>query len=188
MSQAMPTETALPLCPHTLPFGPPHWAEPAHHSYRDAAHELTLIYHGVTEREMAAVQWGEASFALVVEPPLIVLCYRFGNGIPWSVAPCRWQRVPSSDRLLGPVPSAFPEVEGHVKVTLVEASDNRILVRRLAPLAPALTRAWNAAMRRQALQHCSEARYSAALAQFARRFPRADALLGLALATSIDGE
>src|ERR1700730_4352830 len=59
-------------------------------------HELALLYPGVTEREVAAVKWGKASFALVVEPPLILLCFRFGDAIPWSIAPCPWNQESGS--------------------------------------------------------------------------------------------
>jgi hypothetical protein len=165
------------------------WPEPARHSVRrDADHELMLVFHGVTQREIQAVGFGQAAFALVVEPPLIVLCYRFGDAIPWSLAPYRWHRIPSAERYIGPGEGHDSDTPTKVRVSLVEAEGHKLRVRRDAPLSTSLTRAWNSAIRRHAGKSCTEARFGAALSQFHRSFPYANALLARAVATSIDGE
>jgi len=160
----------------------------AFHLYRDEAHELVLVYHGVSELELQAVQHGQASFALVVELPLIVLCYRFGNAIPWSVAPYRWNRLSSLEH--SAIPGERPASSAHsvIRISLLEGESNQLVARRVAPLSWTLTRAWNAAIRSQAGRTCSEARFNAALTQFNRLFPHADSLLANTIATSIDGE
>jgi hypothetical protein len=162
--------------------------EPGLHNLPENGHELVLVFQGVSHREISAVRWGQASFALVVEPPLIVLCYRFGEAIPWSLAPCRWNQFSAWDRMNAHCDEHTFLAQSRLRVSLVEAADGRVLAQRVAPLSRALSRAWIAAIRRQALQNCSNARYSAALAQFMRRFPRPDLLLGMAIATSVDGE
>lgn len=170
-------------------------------SPREIGHELVLVYRGVTAKETRAVGFGKASFALVVEPPLIVLCYRFGDAIPWSAAPYHWHRVPDAERLILPEPvpadaaeTALPGLAeamappaAHVRVCLVEAEGGRVCVIRTAKLSAVMTRAWNAAIRRQTNRRCSEGRFTAALAQFYRHFPDPDALLARAVATSVDG-
>jgi hypothetical protein len=164
------------------------WPDPAHHRYQETGHELVLAYRGVTDREIAAVQTGQAAFALILEPPLLMLVFRFGDAVPWSVAPCRWQQVPSVDRYESSWEDLAPGECAWVSISLVDAEGGRVCARRTVPLSPILTRAWNAAIRRLAGRSCSEARYSAALSQFSRRFPHANALLSLAIATSVDGE
>jgi hypothetical protein len=164
------------------------WPEPVQHVYGESGHELVLVYRLVTEREIAAVRWGQAAFALVVEPPLIMLVFRFGDAIPWSVAPCRWHQVPDEERNEAKREDQDPSTQGWVRITLVDAEGGHVCTRRVVPLSTILTRAWNAAVRRMASRACSPARYSAALSQFSRRFPRADGLLSLAIATSVDGE
>jgi hypothetical protein len=164
------------------------WPEPAQHVYRETGHELVLVYQGVTEKEIAAVRWGQAAFALVVEPPLIMLVFRFGDAIPWSVAPCRWHHVPPVERYESSWDNLAPGEHAWVRTTLVDAEGGRVCARRSVPLSPMLTRAWIAAIRRLAGRSCSEARYSAALSQFSKRYQHADRLLSLAIATSVDGE
>jgi hypothetical protein len=163
-------------------------AEPALNALRETGHELVLSYEGVSHREISAVRWGQASFALIVEPPLIVLSYRFGEAIPWALAPFRWNEFSTRDRMTAQWDEQEFLAQPNLRVSLVESSDGRVLANRVAPLSRSLSRAWVAAIRRQGIQRCSNARYSAALSQFTRRFPRPDALLGMAIATSIDGE
>ncbi|HEV3165203.1 MAG TPA: hypothetical protein VGZ22_14345 [Isosphaeraceae bacterium] len=164
------------------------WPDVARHSLKDADHELVLVYRGVTERETRAVGFGRASFALVVEPPLIMLCYRFGDAIPWSLAPYRWHRIRPVERFASSRELQGAGAKANVRVSLVEAESERLRVCRVAPLSIALTRAWNAAIRRHVGKSCTEARFSAALAQFSRRYPHPESLLTHAIATSVDGE
>jgi hypothetical protein len=161
---------------------------PAQPPADDSGYELVLVYQGVTDEEVSAVRWGRASFGLVVEGPLIMLCYQFGDSIPWSVAPCRWNQFPASERLTATWDDPHSGAQAHLRVSLVEAADGRVLTHRAAPLSRSLTRAWIAAIRRQAIRNCCDARYNAALSQFSRRFPRPDDLLAMAIATSVEGE
>src|SRR5947209_5886255 len=88
-----------------VPGSPARLSARASGAPRQIGHELVLVYRGVTASEARAVGFGKASFALVVEPPLIVLCYRFGDAIPWSAAPYHWHRVPDAERLILPEPA-----------------------------------------------------------------------------------
>lgn len=183
----------------SVPASPPRLSARATGAPRQIGYELVLVHRGVTASEARAVGFGKASFALVVEPPLIVLCYRFGDVIPWSAAPYHWHRVPDAERLILPEPeealdaadTALPGLTtsspAKVRVCLVEADGGRVCVIRSAKLSAVMARAWNSAIRRQSSRTCSEARFKAALAQFHRHFPAADSLLARAVATSVDG-
>jgi hypothetical protein len=164
------------------------WPEPPRATARDADHDLLLVFRGVTDREIRAVGFGQAAFALVVDTPLMVLCYRFGDAIPWSLAPYHWHRIPPAKRYVAVGDSNESEAQAKVRISLMEAEGNRLRVRRIAPLSVSLTRAWNSAIRKQAGKSCSEARYLAALAQFVRRYPNSNSLLSRAIATSVDGK
>ena len=129
-------------------------AEPALTALRDSGHELVLNYEGVSHREISAVRWGQASFALIVEPPLIVLCYRFGEAVPWALAPFRWNEFSAQDRMTVQWDEQEFLAQANLKVSLVEAADGRVLANRVAPLSRSLSRAWVAAIRRQSIQTC----------------------------------
>jgi hypothetical protein len=162
--------------------------EPNPQGLQHPSHELVLVYPGITEREIAAVKWGKASFALVVEPPLILLCFRFGDAIGWSIAPCPWNQNPGAGGMLANENDLGMVMISSVCVSLIDASTSVTRAQRVVPLSRSMSRAWVASMRRQSLQHCSNARYRAALAQFCRRFPRPDTLVAQAIASSVDGE
>jgi hypothetical protein len=164
------------------------WAEPAQHIYRETGHELVLVYRGVTQCEIDAVSSAPAAFALVVEPPLLMLLFRFGDAIPWSVARCQWSEVPAAERCESCGDGVDSQGNASVRVCLVDAEEGRVCARRTEPISLFLSRAWSAAIRRLGSRGCSEARYCAALAQFSRRFPHANSLLSLAIATSVEGE
>src|SRR5579883_2602467 len=62
----------------------------ARYSYRDGDHELTLTSPVVRGAQVKAVERGDAEFALVVEDPVVLLCAKFGEAIPWSTATVSW--------------------------------------------------------------------------------------------------
>ena len=145
-----------------------------------AEHELVLFYRGVTDREVRSVEGGRAQIALVVEPPLIVLCYRFGDAIPWSIASYHWRQFARP----GPIGRG---ARTGLRIALIDAEDGEVRARRFVPLARGLVLAWDAAIGIQAARNCSEARYAAALAQFARAYPDPDDVLARAVVISTDG-
>ncbi|WP_148595591.1 hypothetical protein [Aquisphaera giovannonii] len=80
---------------------------------------------------------------------MIVFSYRFGRTIPWSDAPYSWHMQDAASRRLPP-PGGSPEARALLWVSLVGAEDGLILAQRGVVLAPAFTRALEAAIRRQA--------------------------------------
>jgi len=48
----------------------------------------------IREDMVSEVSRGQAEFAMIVEPPVLVLAYRFGQSIPWGDAPYSWHLQP----------------------------------------------------------------------------------------------
>ena len=144
-----------------------------------AEHELVLSFHGVTDREVRSVELGTAELALVVEPPLIVFCCRFGDAIPWSRAAYHWRQLAHS----GPIGQ---KSRTSLMIRLIEAEDGTVRARRSLGLSRGLVLAWDAAIGLQTARHCSEARYAAALTQFFLAYPYPDDVLARAIAVSRD--
>ena len=70
-----------------LQRGRRHWPEGAQYSYGLNGHELTLFVSDVNEQLVHDLRYGEAEFAVIVEHPVLVLAYRFGESIRWSDVP-----------------------------------------------------------------------------------------------------
>jgi hypothetical protein len=138
--------------PPFAPLGPG-----AEYRYRRARHELVLAIDRVSLRQAAAVERGEACFALAVLGPLLVFSYRFGATIPWaSAAPYNWHFAPAPERV---VPAAIPLTpETYARpwatlwITLVDADDGRTRAGRAVALRPEFAHALHGMLRTQALQ------------------------------------
>src|SRR3954451_10298344 len=107
---------------------PPPWIESAEYQYRLGRHRLTLAFPGVPSRLEAAVGGAEAEFALVVEGPLLVLGYRFGDAVPWSwAAPYNWHFAPAAERVVPAAidltPDTYARLWATLWITLVDAAD-----------------------------------------------------------------
>jgi hypothetical protein len=76
------------------------WPEGAIYRYDRNGHELLRIVRGVDDELAAAVSREPVDLALIVEGPLVVICSRVGEALPWSGAPFHWHRVGRSDRVL----------------------------------------------------------------------------------------
>jgi hypothetical protein len=133
------------------------------------------------------VRQGESEFALLVELPVIVLAYRFGQSIPWRDAPyswhlqpAGWQMVPSVDR--------SPEARALLWITLVGAADGIIYAQRGMTLSPSFTRALHEAIRTQALMAFDPAECAAAISRIFLSYPSAVDRLALAVARSVGNE
>ena len=122
----------------------------ARHSYHHGQHDLTLLVKGDGERHIADLRSGEAEFALVVEDPLILIGSRFGDAIPWSLAPYNWHFTPREAQILPPLAKSPGEERIALAVVLVDAADKTIRARRCVTLSLDFTRALNEAIREQA--------------------------------------
>jgi hypothetical protein len=169
---------ARPLGTSTGRPGHPRMAQ---HFYRDGVHELVLPARDVAG-EAEAVAGGPAEFALVEEEPLLLLCHRFGDVIPWSMATyCPW---PPRER--GRCPAEDPlEARAILHVRLIAPDRDAELARRNVTLSLQFTRALRAALRDQGRFSPDPVELKRTLQRLRRRYPTTDALVGHAAVRTI---
>lgn len=162
------------------------WPEAVEYNYRAGAHELRMFFDSPRAPTINSVRAGAADFALVVEPPVIFLLYRFAPAIAWSDAPYSCHLVPEDQRTL---PDAEgPQTRALLHVVLVDAGTGLIRALRLVTFSPAYTRALHDAIREQASSPwLSGPTYDAALADIYRRYPTSAELLKHAIAQTFGG-
>ena len=126
------------------------WPEGGQFTYSPGGLELTVFFSDIREDVVNEVRRGEVELALIVELPLIVVTYRFGQSIPWNDVPYSWHLQPVSWRV---VPSVERSLESRALlwITLVGAEDGIIHAQRGMTLSPCFTRALHDAIRTQAL-------------------------------------
>jgi hypothetical protein len=126
------------------------WPEGGQFTYSRGGFELTLFVADIRADVVNEVHAGEVEFALIVELPLIVLMYRFGQSIPWNDVPYSWHLQPVSCRV---VPSVDNSVESRALLclTLVGADDGIIHAQRGVTLSPRFTHSLQRAIRAQAM-------------------------------------
>jgi hypothetical protein len=144
------------------------WHETVQYNFRGQHHELVLFFNSPSSREVEAVKRGSSEFALTVEPPLIVLCYRFGDGIPWSDAPYSYHLVPADERGLPVQVDAASGSRAFLLVLLVDAETGILRAIRQVSFSPEFTDQLHRAIREQALSTWDEAEYDLALSDLYR--------------------
>jgi len=122
----------------------------AQYTYFRREHELTLTLYGVESHHAIAVTRGEVEFALIDESPLLMLCVRFGEAIPWISSPFCWHDVPSEDRVLPPAVGSDDERRLQLQIVLVDGDDGSVKATRCVTFTLDFTRALNEAIREQA--------------------------------------
>ncbi len=130
--------------------GHDNWREGTQFSCNATGLELTLFHRDISEDMIAAVQRGPAEFAIIVDLPLIVLAYRFGNSISWNDVPYCWHLQPAGRRA---IPTLNPSREARILlwVSLVGAQDGIIHAQRGLTFSPSFTFVLHHAIRAQAM-------------------------------------
>jgi hypothetical protein len=159
------------------------WPEGTRYQFGLSGHELLICRLGIGPDLEEAVRRGPAEFALIVEPPLIVLAYRFGRVIPWSTAPFSWHMLPGDERVL-PEPTERPE-RSLLWISAVAAEDGIIRAQRGMTLSPEFTTALHQAIVSQAEEEFDPAAYIRAIGTLYLGHPEPDELPSLALAHSV---
>ena len=144
------------------------WPEAVQYSFRGGHHELVIFASGPSAAELAAVRKAPGELALLVEAPVILLWYRFGEALD-GTAPYAWHLVAAHERT---VPA---EAEGRAlfEVFLVDADTGILCAMRQATASPAFTAALHAAIRDQAHAPWVPQLYDSTLAAL-YRLPDAD--------------
>jgi hypothetical protein len=127
------------------------WPAGSEFAFGPGGHELTLFRSGIGPELIDDVRRGPAEFALIVEQPVVVLAYRFGDSIPWEDAPYSWHLQPEFRRVV-PAAVVAPEARALLWITLVGAEDGIIHAQRGMTLSPPFTRALHDAIRAQAMR------------------------------------
>jgi hypothetical protein len=130
--------------------GHKNWREGTHFTYSPSGLKLTLFHRDISKDMIADVQRGPAEFAMIVEHPLIVLGYRFGNSISWNDVPYCWHLQPSGRRVI-PALDPSPEARVLLWVSLIGTNDGIIHAQRGLTFSPTFTSILHHALRRQAM-------------------------------------
>ena len=150
--------------------------EGATFGYRCGTYDLFLPIDPKTHR---AVLREEAEFALFVEEPVVLLGFRFGRVVDWSLARFAWDDRPRQDQ----TPPLDASDRALVSVRLIGTGDDRPA--RNLTLSLDFTRALNDAVRELARELTDPRAEARALATLRRRHPDARAMLPRALARSV---
>lgn len=154
----------------------------AQYTYFRREHELILTLRGVESQHAIAVARGEAEFALIDESPLLVLCTRFGDVIPWISAPFFWHRLPSEERVLPPVTGSEDERRLQLQIMLTDGDDGSVKATRCVTFSLDFTRILNEAIREQARLPFDPREQERRLNHLKRRCPTAHAMVAYAAA------
>ena len=126
--------------------GQDQWREGAQLTYDPSTLELAIFRRNISDELIADVQRGLAEFAMIVDLPLVVLAYQFGNSIDWNDVPYCWHLQPSRRKVI-PTVDPSPEARILLWVSLVGADDGIIYAQRGLTLAPSFTFAFRFAIR-----------------------------------------
>ncbi len=163
------------------------WPQGAQFTYSPGGLELTLFHRHIRDHEVTDILRGQAEFALIVDLPVIVLAYRFGDSISWSDLPYSWHLQPVAWRVI-PSPHHSPETRVLLWISLVGADDGIIHAQRGMTLSPAFTLALHQAIRAQAMMSFNPKECTSALSRvYLNHFNTVDRL-PLAVARTMGNE
>jgi len=162
-------------------LGPIRYGEENSFGYRDGVYELNLLARAPSDDLIEAVRHGEAEFALVIEDPMALLCYRFGAEGPWSAVSVLGHRsLPD-----GPAPH---ESRALLSITLAEAASRNVLAFRNVTLSLDFSRALRECIRDQGRLSFDPREQSRALNRLLRRCPNDRALVAFATVRTFGGQ
>jgi hypothetical protein len=163
------------------------WPEGGHFSAGPCGHELTVCCSHISTDLIHDIRSGQSEFALVVEPPVIVLAYRFGQSSPWNDVSYCWHLQPEEWRK---VPSVAESSEARTLlwITLIGSEDGIIYAQRGVTLSPAFTRSLHLAIRNQAMNAFHPEECTAALSKVFLSYPTPADRLTLAIARTQGNE
>ena len=125
------------------------WPVGTQYSHGSFGHELTIFLDEIHDRVIHDVRQEEAEFALVVQHPVMLLAFRFGQSVPWTDVPFCIHMHPVHCRTV-PAQILSTETRALLWITLVGAHDGIIHAQRGMTLAPEFTRVLHTAIRDQA--------------------------------------
>ena len=163
------------------------WPVGTQYTYGYNGHELMMFVSEIDERHIQDVKHGEAEFAVIVNLPVLVFAYRFGQSIPWSDGLYCWHMQPARSRV-APRRELSPETRALLWVTLVGAHDGMIYAQRGMTLAPEFTRVLNGAIHAQACMPFDPDSCMEVVSNFLVAHPHTDERVTLAQARTIGNQ
>jgi hypothetical protein len=126
------------------------WSPGSSFSLERRGYSLTIFTPGVTEEHCQDFSEQSAVFALVIESPLLVLCHRFGNALPWSATPYAYPLDAIGGRMRSAPPECLPgRMRARLRVNLVDAESGILCAQRSFALSPRFSVALNDAVQQQ---------------------------------------
>ena len=141
------------------------------YAYRDGLHEIRLLVNEASTSHAEAVRSGPSEFALVFEDPVVVLCAKFGDAVPWTAAILRTQHTSREPGSLPPAANADDESRALLHVALVDKASGATRVERNVTLWMEFTRALHEAIRERARAPFHPVEHERTLARLCRRYP-----------------
>jgi hypothetical protein len=163
------------------------WPEGGVFTYSRGGLELTLFLSNIRDDIVHDVRQGEVELALIVELPLIVVTYRFGQSIPWDDVPYSWHLQPMGWRVIPTIKSSL-ETRALLWITLVGANDGLIHAQRGVTLSPQFTCSLYEAIRAQALMAFDPDDCTSAISKVFLDYPSTVDRLALAQARTLGNE
>jgi hypothetical protein len=157
--------------------------EAARFSYGQDVFDLTLVASPAGDAQALAVLRDECEFALVVDDSLAMLCYRFGEAIPWGAALLD-REATLEERSSRPMAEPI-NVRALLSVRLVDGRDMGVRATRNVTLSLDFTRALREAVRDQARIPFDPRAHEQAVARLNRRCPTPAALVAYASARTL---
>jgi hypothetical protein len=165
----------------TSPFieGRRDWPEGAIYRYDSTGHELLRIVRGVDDEQAASVAREPIDLALVISEPLVVICSRVGDALPWAGASFHWHRVRHSDRVLPPS-ARDTAIGSRLDLMLLEGLGGRVRAVRSLILPADFTRMLHEAILEQSRYTYDPGEERRAMESLLRRCPTPGSLVAYA--------
>lgn len=156
------------------------WPEGSQYTCRAGEHELLLLWPSPRAAEVRGVRSGAVEIAVLVEPPVIALCYRIADACDWSDAPYSIHLVPEPEREPPHQDALAAESRALLRVVLVDAMTGIVRAIRAVTLSPEVTRGLHEAIARQLVAPWDPSAYDAALASLYARHPHSRSMAAAA--------
>lgn len=144
------------------------WPEVVEYNYLDGQHVLRMFLNGLGASDVDGVARGTIRFGLVVDPPVIMLSYRFDEAIPWSDAPFSIHMVPEDRRQMPP--ELQPGERAVMTIMLIEARSGIVKALRVIGLGESFSRRLHQAIIEQATAPFDQVAYDAKLETMYRNY------------------
>jgi hypothetical protein len=156
------------------------WPEGALYRYDLSGHEILRIVRDIDDELANSVASDPVNLALVIEGPLIVMCSRVGEKLPWAGAAFHWHRVRRSDRIL-PISEVDLAFGSKIDLRLLDGRRGQVKAVRSLELPPEFSRVLFEAILEQARFNYNPSEERQALKSLLRRCPTPGLMAALAL-------